>query len=113
MSQSTIGAKYFDTVNDPQGVTLLQQATERFSETLETFNGLLEDELDAHPLGSNQSEPSGIPEPTETLKVTKWLGVNGIWHWVETPKGSLEPGPWQDLHSARVAAAKAEYPPAS
>jgi hypothetical protein len=112
VTQSSIGGAYVDSSSDPRSLVVAQQSGQRFVDALDEFAEdlalLVATFSPAAPVGSGV-----VPDPTPTLKVTSWIGEDGITHWVETPKGDLNDNDWEDVHSARVAAAKAEYPEAS
>lgn len=109
MTLSTIGITYFDTNNDVQVASDTQLSTQRFSAMLDEFEAVVVALKTNHPPSSSGNEPSGIPTPTGTLKVTKWKS-GGVWFWIETPKGNLDDAEWDALHTLRVNASKAAYP---
>lgn len=108
--QSTVGSTYYEAgANDVQSVTNTQGATQRYTALLEEQASELGAHLLAHPASTSGNEPPGIPEPSDTLKVTKWKS-GGIWHYESTPKANLEQSEWETLHAQRVAAAKIVFP---
>lgn len=105
MPNSTLGCKYYDENNDVQGTTDTQESTERFSDLLADFVIAVSALVKDHEPNASGAEPPGIPVETSTLKVTKWKS-DGVWTWVETPKGNLTDNEWAILHAMRVTAAQ-------
>lgn len=113
MSPSTAGATYFDLPHDVQVLATVQEPGDRFDETLDLHAVALATLVLANPVGPDPLVPGDqIPAETAAIKVTAWRGLDGLWHWVETPVNGMDPTVAAALHGQRVVAAKVKYPEA-